>query len=195
MYTSFAETLKMLRTKRNLSQQQLADLLIVDRSSVSRWENGSRLPDVIILSRLANCLGVDTSVLLDISQKDQPVPNIILVDDEEILLAGAMPILANAIPQAAITGFTRISEAITFATTNPISIAFLDIELGQSSGLELCNTLLSINPLTNIIFLTSYPDYAIDAWDTNASGFLVKPLHEEDVRRVLTKLRNPVKGI
>ncbi len=193
MNNSFAETLKSLRSKQNLSQQQLANKLFVDRSSIANWENGRRLPDAIIISRLAKCLGVDVSILLDATSAETTPPNVILVDDEDILLRGAMRILSNVIPNAAITGFTKVSEALAFAQNNPVSIAFLDIEIGMNSGMDLCRELLNIYPLTNVIFLTAYPDYALNAWETAASGFLVKPLQEADVRKQLSKLRNPVR--
>ena len=46
----FAETLKKLRLEKGLNQRQLAERLYVTRSSVNRWENGSRLPDAAMLS-------------------------------------------------------------------------------------------------------------------------------------------------
>ena len=63
--------------------------------------------------------------------------------------------------------------------------------MGTTSGLDLCRTLLEINPRTNVVFLTAYPTYALDAWQTEASGFMVKPLTAEGVREQLTKLRFP----
>ena len=69
---------------------------------------------------------------------------------------------------------------------------FRSIELGTASGLDLCRTLLDINPQTNIVFLTAYPDYSLEAWKTEASGFMLKPLVAEDVREQLKKLRYPL---
>lgn len=43
----------------------------------------------------------------------------------------------------------------------------------------------------NIVFLTAYPDYAVDAWKTEASGFMLKPLTPESVKEQLNKLRYP----
>ena len=192
MGTAFSETLKKLRTERGLSQQQLANKLFVDRSSIANWENARRVPDALLMTRLAECLNVHVSDLLEMTMVDSEDINVILVDDEEILLAGTLPVLSEILPNASITGFTRISEAINYAKSKPISIAFLDIELGTHSGLDLCKTLLEINPSTNVIFLTSYPDYAINAWNTEASCFLVKPLQKEDVLEQLSKLRHPV---
>ena len=193
MENAFAEKIKNLRLKSKLSQQQLAGKLFVDRSSIANWENGRRMPDAILISRLAKCLGVDVAELLDAASVESAPPNIILVDDEDILLTGAMTILSDVIPDATITGFTRVSEAVEFANNHKISIAFLDIEIGRSNGLDLCRKLLEINPMINVIFLTAYPDYALNAWETSASGFLVKPLKAEDVCDQLKKLRYPVR--
>jgi DNA-binding LytR/AlgR family response regulator len=117
------------------------------------------------------------------------------MDDEKILLQGVIPILEEAIPDANITGFTKASEVIAYAKQNVVNIAFLDIELGKTSGIELCKELMAINPHTNVIFLTSYPDYAQKAWETAASGFLVKPIAKGDVIGQLAKLRYPIKGV
>ena len=192
MSNRFGETLKNLRTKRNLSQQQLAQRLFVNRSSIANWETGRRIPDLILLNRLAHLLNVDISVLTDAANTDFNPPEIIVVDDESILLSGAIPVISEAIPNASITGFMKASEAIEHARERRISIAFLDIEIGNTSGIDLCKTLMEINPFTNVIFLTSYPDYAAEAWNTSASGFLIKPLNLESVKDQLGKLRYPI---
>lgn len=82
-------------------------------------------------------------------------------------------------------------EAIDYARINRVALAILDIELGTASGIDLCRRLLDINPRTNVIYLTAFPDYSIDAWDTEASGFLVKPLTPDSVRAQLKRLRYP----
>ena len=195
MANTFGETLKELRESKNLSQQQLANYLYVNRSSISNWESGRRIPDIIILSRLAQVLNIDISELTCVIDDDTTPPEVIIVDDETILLAGAIPILSEAMPQAIITGFSKASEALDYAKKNRVAVAFLDIELGKTNGLELCNSFTNINPLTNIIFLTSYPDYALKAWETSASGFLTKPLQLEDVKDQIAKLRYRVRGL
>lgn len=58
-------------------------------------------------------------------------------------------------------------------------------------ALEVNVSLLEVNPCTNVIYLTAYPDYSLDAWDTGACGFLVKPLTPEGVRRQFKMLRHP----
>ncbi len=192
MHTMFAEKLKQLRTEKNISQAQLAEQMFVSQSTIARWENGSRLPDVMMISRLARHLDVDINTLLYAAAESDDVPNIIIVDDMKAILSASLPVLEKTIPHASIVGFTRPSEAIEYARKNRIALAFLDIEMGKTSGLELCRTLLQIHPHTNVVFLTAYNEYALDAWDTEACGFLLKPVTPESVRQQLAHLRYPL---
>lgn len=187
----FAETLRKTRCDKGLSQRELADLVYVTRSTVARWENGSRLPDAVMISRLAVCLGVEVSVLLTAAAESDESPNVIMVEDRKLILSGSLPILEEVMPYASITGFTRPSEAIEYAKINRIALAFLDIELGKTTGFDLCHTLLTLNPRTNVVFLTAYSDYSLDAWNTGASGFMLKPITREGVLVQLRNLRYP----
>lgn len=187
----FSETLKKLRMGRGLSQQALADRLFVTRSTVARWENGIRLPDAVMIPRLAEALGVEVSFLLSAAGRSKARPNVIMVDDRKLILTGGLPVLSSVMPYAAVTGFTDADEALAFARANPVALAFLDIELRNTSGLDLCRDLLNVNPRTNVVYLTAYADYSLDAWGTGASGFMLKPITEEGVRAQLEHLRHP----
>jgi len=187
----FAETLRKLRTDKGISQRELAEQLFVTRSTVNRWENGSRLPDVAMLSRLSHCLGIDVGTLLSATMESDESPNVIMVDDHKIILTGSLPVLEAAMPHATVVGFTRPSEVIEYAKANRIALAFLDIEMGKTNGMELCRTLLDINPHTNVVYLTAYSDYAFDAWSTGACGFILKPITPENIGAQLKNLRYP----
>ena len=191
MNTLFAETLKKLRDEKGLSQLQLGNLMFVNRSTVARWETGIRLPDAAMITRLSRVLGVGVGTLLSAAAESEDSPNIILVDDNMAVIPDSLFVLEKVAPQATITGFNRPIEAIEYAKVNRIDLALLDIELGKVSGLDLCRTLLEIHPCTNVVYLTAYPDYALDAWDTDACGFMVKPLTPEGVCRHLKKLGYP----
>lgn len=187
----FSKALKRLRTEGGISQTQLAEQLFVAPSTINRWENGSRLPDNMMIARIAKALDVDINILLNATYDSSEVPNVILVDDNKIILKGGLPVLEEALPNAMIVGFTRPSEAVEYAKANRIALAFLDIELGKTSGLDLCRRLLDIHPRTNVVYLTSYIGYAFDAWGTGACGFMRKPLTPDGVRDQLTQLRYP----
>ena len=191
MNTLFAETLKKLRNEKRISQIQLAKLVSVNNATVSKWESGSRLPDASMITRLAKVLGVNVNTLLSTTVESNGSPVIIMVEDHKAILSYNLRILDKVIPNAVIKGFSWPQEAIEYAKVNQIDIAILDIELGTESGLDLCHALLDINPCTNVVYLTAYPDYALSAWDTDAMGFMVKPLTPEGVRRHLKKLGYP----
>ena len=191
MKSEFARTLRRLREERGLSQKQLGQKVFVNHSTVARWENANRLPDAMMILRLAKCLEVDVSNLFRLAARSEENPNVIIVDDSKIILSDGLSVLGEVMPNATITGFIWPLEAIEYAKKNPIALAILDIELGTASGLDLCRTLIEINPCTNIVFLTAYADYSLDAWKTEASGFMLKPLTPENVREQLKKLRYP----
>ena len=192
MNFTFAKTLRKLREEKGLSQKQLGRQLFVNHSTIARWENASRLPDATMIPRIANSLGVDANELFQLVTQSEENPNVIIVDDSKVILSSGLAVLGEVMPNATITGFIWPQEAIEFARTNQVSLAILDIELGNSSGLDLCRMLTEINPRTNIVFLTAYADYSLDAWKTEASGFMVKPLTPEDVKEQLKKLRYPL---
>ena len=187
----FAENLRKLREKSGLSQKQLGKQMFVNPSTIANWESGRRLPDAVMILRLAKCLGVDASTLLQLVAQSEKCPNVIMVDDSEIILTGGMSVLSDILPNATIAGFIWPAEAIEYAKIHRIDLAILDIELGTSSGFDLCSELLKIYPFTNILFLTAYVDYSFDAWKTEASGFILKPLTHEGVKEQLKKLRYP----
>ena len=191
MNTLLAETLKKMRKEKGFTQLQLATQLFVNPSTVARWENGSRLPDASMITRLAKVLSVDVGILLSTAAKSSEAPEIIIVDDDNAILIDSLLVLEEVVPYATVAGFSRPQEAIEYAKVNRIDLAILDIELGTASGLDLCNALLEINPCTNVFYLTAYPDYALNAWDTDAIGFMVKPMTPEGVYRQLKKLRYP----
>ena len=195
MGQTFAETIRQLRTERGLSQAQLAEQMYVTRSTVARWESGSRMPDAVMVSRLAKCLGTSTEGLFSLLSGQEDVPNIIMVDDEGIILAGGLPVLEEVFPNANISGFTKPSEAIQYARNNPVALAFLDIEMGKHNGLDLCRELQQIDPQTDVIFLTAYMDYSLDAWKTGAAGFILKPITAAGTRSQLSRIRFPLGGI
>jgi len=191
MNIQFADTLRKLRIQKRLTQSQLANLMFVNKATISKWESGSRLPDAAMIIRLAEVLRVDVKKLLSATAEINESFNIIMVDDNKVILSYNQLILEEVAPNAAIASFSRPQEAIEYAKKHRTDLAFLDIEMGVISGFDLCRELLEINPFTKVVYLTAYPEYSLNAWGTDACGFMVKPLITEDVRRQLKKLRYP----
>ena len=187
----FADTLKKLRTEKRLSQNDIAKRMYVTPTTVSRWESGHRLPDAAMIARLSDVLGVNVNILISAAAQSDESPIVIMVDDNKVFLNDGMPIIEEVIPNAAVIGFTKPSEAVEYAKANRIALAFLDIEMIDVSGLDVCRKLLEINQRTNVVYLTAYRDYSFDAWDTGACGFMLKPITPEGIKKQLKKLRYP----
>ena len=71
---SFADNLKRLRLEKGYTQEKLAKKLDVTPQTVSRWECGTSLPDVMLLPVLAQFYGVTIDDLY--RERTYPYPNL-----------------------------------------------------------------------------------------------------------------------
>lgn len=111
---------------------------------------------------------------------------IIVVDDEELALGGTLRCVREADPTCDPVGFSLPRRALGYARTHRVDVAFLDIEMPGMSGLALAKELKDANPDTRIVFVTSFEQYAVEAFSVHATGYLLKPARVESVRRELT---------
>ena len=195
MTVEFAQALKNLRTSQGLSQLELADKLFVTRSTVARWETGSRIPDATMIVKIAEVLGVDVETLIAAASNTDRPPEILILDDEQIILQGGAALLKQAFPEAKVSAFSIPSEALNYAKENPVDLAFVDIKMGLVSGLDVCRQLLEISSRTQVLYLTAYPEYSFDAWSTGACGYLLKPLSIDSVKDAVSRLPHPITGV
>jgi two-component SAPR family response regulator len=118
--------------------------------------------------------------------------NIIAVDDEQFALMDLRAAIEEALPDAALLCLDTSKAALEYASANIVDIAFLDINMGGMNGLELAKRLKGVHAKTNIVFVTGYSHYAVDAFGTDASDYLLKPVSAEKVGAALKRLRDPV---
>lgn len=113
--------------------------------------------------------------------------NLIYVDDERIALEcfEYEARTLNEITQMNL--FDRAEEALCFARQNDVDVAFLDIEMPDMSGLLLARALRNIHPNICIIFVTAYSNYALEAFNADAIGYILKPYDREDIEHALQK--------
>ena len=116
----------------------------------------------------------------------------IYVDDEPFALDKLDRLLAAVVPEAERHGFLRAQEAMAFAEANAIDVALLDINMRMLDGVSMAKRLQSLYPCVNIIFCTGYAEYMPDALAMYCSGYLMKPITEDDLRTALSKLRYSV---
>ena len=119
---------------------------------------------------------------------------IVAVDDEKIALEALSNAIREAAPKAELHSFRWSEDVLAFAEETRIDVAFLDVEMAVTSGVQLAQRLTLYQPQINIIFATGFGQYRDSAFDLHASGYLMKPITAEKVRVELAHLRYPVRS-
>lgn len=68
------------------------------------------------------------------------------------------------------------------------ALLFLDIFMGGITGIDTARRIRGLGRSTPLVFLTSSPDFAVESYDVEAAGYLLKPLREEKLERLLRRL-------
>lgn len=118
--------------------------------------------------------------------------NVIAVDDERLALDTLVDSVQKTLPDARVFGFSNPEKAFEFVAEHGAEIAFLDIKMRGMTGLELAKRLKGIVGNINIIFVTGYSEYSLDAFRLYASDYLLKPATPEAVKQAVEHLRNPI---
>jgi len=110
----------------------------------------------------------------------------ILVDDEISNIKGLRLKLVKLFPEIEIIGcYQDPEEAIEGINTQEFDLLFLDIHMPRINGFELLSKIKKIN--FQIIFVTAYSEYAIDAFKKNAIDYILKPVANEDLTNAVNK--------
>lgn len=114
--------------------------------------------------------------------------NMILVDDEPLVLQ-QFSLECGDIEWVNVVGeFTNPYKAYEFVKYNEVDLAVLDIEMMGMSGLELSKELRKIDPRISIIFITGYDQYALEAFNQQAIGYVMKPFEKVEMLPLLQRV-------
>ena len=69
-----------------------------------------------------------------------------------------------------------------------MELLYLDIYMKKLNGMETARKLRQLQCRVPIIFLTASPDYAIESYEVQASGYLLKPFSEEKLMKILNMI-------
>lgn len=117
---------------------------------------------------------------------------IIAADDERTALNILCRAISEAVPQAELRPFQTVSGVMEALKDGfRPDVAFLDIEMPGMTGLELTRRLKEYVPKVNVVFVTGYSQYALEALSTRPSGYVLKPVDAEQIVTEIKNLRNP----
>ncbi|OCT16362.1 hypothetical protein A8709_02720 [Paenibacillus pectinilyticus] len=113
----------------------------------------------------------------------------IIVDDEELSLKRMKKLLIESGEVGDCHTFMNPLEAYEFVKTNPIDIAFLDIYMPEINGMRFSNLLSNLNASIDVVFVTGYDHYAVQAFETHALDYLMKPVTAQRLLMTWDKIR------
>jgi len=82
----FSENIRLLRAEKKLSQQKVAEALIITRAALSKYEEGKSEPPLDVLGRIARYYHVSIDVLIGVDLRKVPLDSLLKLEDNRILL-------------------------------------------------------------------------------------------------------------
>lgn len=114
----------------------------------------------------------------------------IIVDDELNARLALRGILEENFPEINIVDESKdVPNAVKSIHEHKPDLVFLDISMPGYSGLELLKFFDETQIDFKIIFVTAFSEYAINAFDLSAVGYILKPVRLEPLQKALAKVR------
>lgn len=114
----------------------------------------------------------------------------ILVVDDEPLARDRLKRMIDELPNAEVIGEAENGKrALEQVEALDPELVLLDIRMPGMDGLECARALSDIDEPPAIVFCTAYEEHALEAFNTLAVGYLVKPVQIEDLQAVIERAR------
>lgn len=112
----------------------------------------------------------------------------IAVDDEPLALVQMKKMLEATQAFSSIRTCQDPLEALDEVKKQAADVVFLDIEMPEVDGIELAETIQSIDERIEIVFVTAYNEFAVKAFELNAVDYLLKPVEQARLEKTLQRL-------
>lgn len=114
---------------------------------------------------------------------------IIIYDNDGNSSSFLEDIVMNILAEKTIGGYTieKCMSRKDLEEYFDIALLFIDIDLGDENGMEIAKELRRQEEKMPIVFVSSNKEYAVESYDVDALGYLIKPIQPEKVRRIMDK--------
>jgi len=114
----------------------------------------------------------------------------VVAEDEALLRQALVDRLHEAWPQLRVLAECGDgASALEALAEHKPDVAFLDIRMPGLTGLEVAAALVDTSPRTQVVFVTAYDQYAIDAFEHGAIDYLLKPIEPERLAATVQRLQ------
>lgn len=118
----------------------------------------------------------------------------LLVDDEQLPLKHLQRLLEKDVDGVKVVGAcSNPLEAIDLVISLQPEVVFLDINMPRVSGLEIGERLQGMDHSPEIVFVTGYDKYAVDAFELCALDYIMKPVQLTRLQKTMDRLRERIK--
>jgi DNA-binding LytR/AlgR family response regulator len=112
-----------------------------------------------------------------------------LIVDDEYPAREELRYLLRSFPEIEVVGeAAEPDEALELIRNIRYDLCFIDIRMPGGSGLDLVKELSKVAHRPAVIFVTAYPDHAVEAFDLDAVDYLLKPFDEARLGRALQRI-------
>ncbi|MBD1559418.1 two-component system response regulator BtsR [Vibrio sp. S9_S30] len=111
----------------------------------------------------------------------------ILIDDEQFAREELSELLTETQEIDVIDQASNAIEGLKKINASKPDVVFLDIHMPQISGIELLS-MLDPDTMPNVVFVTAYDQYAIQAFEDNAFDYLLKPVEPSRLKKCVSRL-------
>ncbi|MCB1620859.1 MAG: response regulator transcription factor [Thiothrix sp.] len=115
---------------------------------------------------------------------------ILVVDDEEFARERVKGLIARCADYEVCAEAENGAEAIKMVERHQPDIVLMDISMPVLDGLESARELSFMDNPPAVIFTTAYGEYALEAFSTKATGYLMKPIRQEQLLQSLEQARS-----
>ncbi|ACL19618.1 response regulator receiver and SARP domain protein [Desulfitobacterium hafniense DCB-2] len=84
--------------------------------------------------------------------------------------------------------FNTGKQLLAYIKEHPLDVVFLDIEMPGINGLQLSGQILDLNETIDIVFVTAFNQYAVEAFELQAMDYLMKPLSKDRLGKTVKRL-------
>ena len=114
----------------------------------------------------------------------------VIAEDEALLRQALLDQLAQAWPQLQVLAACEDgASALEAIAEHQPSVAFLDIRMPGLSGLDVAAAATQVSPRTQVVFVTAYDQYAVDAFERGAIDYLLKPISPDRMAATVQRLQ------
>lgn len=110
---------------------------------------------------------------------------VLIVDDEQPARDRLQRLLSELGEYALIGQAENATVALQLCQQLQPDVVLLDVRMPGMSGIEVAQHLNNLNEPPAVIFTTAYEEYAVDAFEAEAIGYLLKPIRKEKLERAL----------